>query len=137
MPIIAVLIDKAAEVALELLVYIFCLAIGTWLVGGREGGSGAQGFEQRTPEAGCEAGIPIGDDFVRQPEAGVEGCCEELGRLFPGNGCMAGNGNHVLCFAVDNSENTIKSLAGPSRWEAGDEVNADTLKGSRGDWKWL
>ena len=122
-----------SEIVLEVLVLALCLAVCLRVVRRAESARRIQQPAEGGPEVAGEEGIPVTDDAVWEAEWAEDVVKEELGEAWAGQRLRSRNVQRVLGEAVHDDENGV--VVSPcdrvlARWEAGDEVKRDLLKGA-------
>ncbi|KAE9262642.1 hypothetical protein PF008_g32547 [Phytophthora fragariae] len=93
--------------------------------------AGAQQRKQPRPERGCETGVTIRDDGLRQAVVAEHQVEEQLGRLVSRHFCRDWSKMDHLAETIHEDENTGAAFG--VTWKAEDEVHADRSPRARGD----
>ena len=130
-PVRLLLVDECAQHDSEGLVHDFCLAVGLWVIGGREGELDIHESVEFLPEATSEFGIAVGDNRCRHPVQ-AKNIIKKLTSDIAGcGGGGAGDEVSLLRQLVDKDGNGVVVARG--LWKMDHEVHCDNLPAIGGD----
>ena len=112
-PVVLLVVNKESKVGLDPLVVLFRLSICSGVVGGRDVLCNPQYATHFPCEFGCESGVSVADNLVREPKAFEYVSDKESCHFFQRNSLVAGN--KQCCFStivVGDCQDRIVPLGG-------------------------